>query len=46
MEQCIQDRQIDFIVMNKKFEMKEYMQELNCELVGENQAYEVYATGV
>jgi hypothetical protein len=46
MKQCIQDRQIDFIVMNKKLEMEGYMQELDCRLVGENQAYEVYATGV
>lgn len=43
-KQCLQDQSVDFVVMNKKFEMENYMQELGCELVGENQTYEVYAT--
>lgn len=46
MKQCLQEQSIDFVVMNKNFEMEEYMQELGCKLVGESQTYEVYATGI
>ena len=42
----IQKREIDFLVVNQKFEMSEYMQKLGCSLVGKNKTYEIYATGI
>ena len=44
MRKCIQDQQVDFLVLYRDFGMEAYMNQLGCCLVGENQTYEIYET--